>query len=228
MRIALIGDYSEDVIAHRAIALSLDLAAKNFERDITYDWLATATLDAPEILAQYNGAWMVPASPYASFENAFTALTYIRTNQMPFLGTCGGYQHALIEFARSVLGHKQAGLTEIDPDCPMPLISSLVCALIEETDPVLPEPDGLIARLFGTDPMHETYHCSFGINPDYVDLFDDTDLQVAARAPDGAIRAMALDGHPFFLGTAFQPERAALEGKVHPVVSAFLSAAASR
>ena len=227
MRIALIGDYSEDVIAHHAIEASLTLAASQTGQDITYEWLPTADLLDPQVLSDYAGAWVVPASPYASFDNVITALHYIRTHQKPFLGTCGGYQHALVEFARNKLGQRQAGITEIEPDCPMPLVSSLVCALIEETDPVLPEKGGLIAQTCGTDPLTETYHCSFGLNPDHAFIFDNTDLKVAARAPDGAIRAMALDTHPFYLGTAFQPERAALEGRVHPIVAAFLSAATS-
>ncbi len=228
MRIALIGDYSEDVIAHRAINASLTLAAEQTGQGISYDWLPTDSLTDPTVLAGYSGAWVVPASPYASFDNVITALHYIRTHQIPFLGTCGGYQHALVEFARNKLGYRQAGITEIEPDCPMPLISSLVCSLIEETDPVLPEKGGLIDRTCGPDPLTETYHCSFGINPDHADIFEHTDFKIAARAPDGAIRAMALDGHPFFLGTAFQPERAGLEGRVHPIVSAFIDAAATR
>ena len=55
-------------------------------------------------------------------------------------------------------------------------------------------------------------------------IFDGSAMRVEARDPNGAIRAMSLTGHPFFLGAAFQPERAALTGRRHPIVSAFLGA----
>ena len=224
MRIALIGDYNESVTAHRAIPVALELEAHATGQQISHEWIGTASLTDPKELAHFDAGWVVPASPYASFDNALAAIRYLREHEKPFLGTCGGYQHALVEFARNVLGFAEAGISEIDPNCPMPLVSSLVCALIDESDPVLPERDGLIERLCGPAELHETYRCSFGINPEYVDIFEGSDLRVAARDPDNAVRAMALANHPFFLGTAFQPERAALEGKRHPIVSGFVAA----
>lgn len=228
MRIALIGDHSEDVAAHRAIPLALQQEAGSRSTDITYEWLGTAELTNPDTLLDYDGGWVVPASPYVNFDNAISAIRTLRENDIPFLGTCGGYQHALVEFARNVLGHAKAGITEIDPDCEMPLVSTLVCALIEQTDPVVPEPGGVIEKMCGGNELHETYRCSFGINPDYATLFDGSTFKVAARDPDGAVRAMALEGHPFFIGTAFQPERAAFEGRRHPIISGFVDAVAGR
>ena len=224
MRIGLIGDYSQSVTAHKAIPIALELEAKEQGQQISYEWIGTASLSDPEMLEEFDAAWAVPASPYASFDNALSAIRYLREHEKSFLGTCGGYQHALVEFARNVLGFEQAGISEIDPECPMPLVSSLVCALIEATDPVVPEPNGLVDQLCGSEQLHETYRCSFGINPDYVHIFDNTDFRVTARDPNGAVRAMALVNHPFFLGTAFQPERSALQGKRHPIVSGFVAA----
>ena len=227
MKIALIGDRSDEVTAHRAIPLALGIEADARSMQVAFDWLGTATLTDPAVLAGYDAGWVVPASPYASFDNALGAIRYLREHDLPFLGTCGGYQHALVEYARNVLGHAQAGITEIDPDCPMPLVSSLVCALIDQEDPVLPEPEGLIAQLCGSGALSETYRCSFGLNPEFEGVFDGSDLSVAARDPDGAVRAMSLGGHRFFLGCAFQPERAALAGKRHPIVQGFVDAVSS-
>lgn len=90
MRIALIGDYCEDVAAHRAIALALQHEAANRSVSITPKWLATAALTDPDVLLDYDGGWVVPASPYASFDNAIAAIRTLRQNDIPFLGTCGG------------------------------------------------------------------------------------------------------------------------------------------
>lgn len=227
MRIALIGDPSETVIAHRAIELALDMEAQARGHDIRFDWLVTACLHDPGIVTGYDGGWAVPGSPYADFDNALAAINALRRAGIPFLGTCGGYQHALVDYARDVLGHADAGITEIDPDCPMPVVSALTCALIDTTEPVLPEPGGLIAAHCGGVALAEAYRCSFGLNPDYADLFLRGGWRVEARDQDGAIRAMSLAGHPFFLGCAFQPERAALEARRHPIVSGFIAAAAT-
>ena len=228
MRIALIGDQSEVVAAHQAIPLALNLEARHLGVEIRFDWLGTADLDDPAILKAYDGGWAVPGSPYVDFDNALAAIRVLREGGTPFLGTCGGYQHALVEYARNVLGHAEAGITEIDPECSMPVVSALVCALIDETQPVLPEPRGLINALCGEGALAETYRCSFGLNPDYEDLFLGGGFDVAARDGEGAIRAMSLGGHPFFLGCAFQPERAAFEGCRHPIIAGFVATAAAQ
>ena len=224
MRVALIGDFNESVTAHRAIPVALRLEAEATGQEIDGVWLATDMLTDPAVLDEFDAGWVVPASPYASFDNALAAVRYLRENDKPFLGTCGGYQHALVEFARNDLGYEKAGISEIDPDCGMPLVSELTCALIDETDPVLPEPGGLIAKACVERHLRETYRCSFGLNPAFSGIFDGSAMRVEARDPDGAVRAMSLSGHPFFLGTAFQPERAALVGRRHPIITAFLEA----
>lgn len=220
-RIALIGDYSAQVTAHVAIPKALALEAQARGVAVEGVWVGT---DAIGDLRGFDGGWVVPASPYVDMAAVLEAIGYFRASDVPFLGTCGGYQHALVEYARSVLGLAEAGITEIDPECALPVVSGLVCALIDAQDPVVAERGSSLARVVGEKPMQETYRCSFGINPEVQHIFDGSDLRVAARDPDGAVRAMELRGHRFFLGTAFQPERAALRAERHPVVSAFVDA----
>lgn len=224
MRIALIGEYSQEVAAHRAIDRALELAAEALNVEIEPIWMSTIELPSSEKLTSMDGGWLVPASPYASFENALGAVRYFRETGKPFLGTCGGFQHAVVEYARNVLGHRDAGITEIDPDCKMPLVSALECRLVDEALFVFPVRGELIHGLVGDEPMEVIYRCGFGLNPEFAHVFDKSALQPAALNQEGAVQAMALAEHPFFLGCAFQPERAALHGDVHPIVHGFVTA----
>lgn len=110
MRIGLIGDFNPDVIAHIAIPQALTLAARKVECSVETEWLPTPLLEknTAERLANFDGLWIVPASPYESMEGALLAIRFARERGVPFLGTCGGFQHALIEYARNVLNLAEA------------------------------------------------------------------------------------------------------------------------
>jgi len=226
--IALVGDYNPKVTAHQAIPKALDLAAENLGLTVTFDWVATSDIDCPDaqILDGYNGIWCVPASPYQSFDGALAAIRRARENRIAFLGTCGGYQHAILEYARNVLGLADAANAEIDPDASLPLIAPLSCALIDQDGGIDLAEDSLIRDVCGTAHLTETYRCSFGFNPEYAHVLDGRDLRIVAWDQGRDPRAVELRGHPFFIGTAFQPERAALRGEDHPLINAFVRAAA--
>ncbi len=130
LRIALVGDYNPDVLAHQAIPLAIDDAAAVLEITADYDWLATTELTSPEDLVGYDAIWLVPASPYKNAAGAFIAARYARENSVPFLGTCGGFQHALIEYARNALGWQDAAHAETDTEGRM-VIAPLTCSLVE-------------------------------------------------------------------------------------------------
>ena len=226
--IALVGDYNPNVTAHQAIPKALDLAAKNLGLTVTFHWVATSDIDCPDaqILDGYNGIWCVPASPYQSFDGALAAIRRARENRIAFLGTCGGYQNAILEYARNVLGLADAANAEIDPNASLPLIAPLSCALIDQDGGIDLLENSLIRDVCGTAHLTETYRCSFGFNPEYAHLLDGRDLRIVAWDQDRDPRAVELRGHPFFIGTAFQPERAALRGEDHPLINAFVRAAA--
>jgi CTP synthase (UTP-ammonia lyase) len=225
MRIALIGDHNPNVAAHQAIPKAVALAAKS--SDIKAEWLDTeAALNAN--LDGYAGFWCVPASPYRSMDGALRVIRYARENQRPFLGTCGGCQHAVLEFARNVLNISAAGHKESDPDTSEPVIMNLACALIEADEELQTVPRTRLHEIYGADRITETYHCSYGLNESYLPRMEQAGLRVGVRGPDGESRAVELTGHPFFFGTLYQPERLALHGKRHPLISAFVAAASVR
>ena len=220
VRIALVGDFSADVIAHRAINESLRLAGPG---TLEPQWIHTASIRPSEPLHSFNGIWCVPNSPYANTDGALWAIEWARTRRIPFLGTCGGFQHAIIEFARHVLGRHQAAHAELEPGAGFPLIAPLACALVEKSERVRPTGSGRFAQAYAGERT-EGYCCSFGLNPDYATLLENSGLEVAARGDNDQVRAVELLDHPFFIGTLFQPERTALRGELHPLVHAFLQA----
>lgn len=223
------GDHDPAVTAHRAIPRALDLARERHRLALDWTWIDTPALegDGPDVLAGLSGVWCVPASPYRSTTGALRAIRFARERRVPFLGTCGGFQHALLEHARSVWGEADPGHAELDPGAEAPLIKPLSCALVERHGRVRVVPGTRLAALCGCDEMSEEYHCSYGLNPAHAHRLDDGPLRVAARDEAGEVRAVELDGHPFFVATLFQPERGALAGRSHPLIEGFVAAAAS-
>lgn len=224
LRIALVGDYNPDVIAHKAIPLAIDDAAAVMELPVRYDWLATRDILDADALADYDAIWVVPASPYQHAEGAFTAIRFARENSVPFLGTCGGFQHAIIEYARNVLGWQDAAHAETDTEGRM-VIAPLSCSLVEKTDTIELRANTLIARAYGRDNIEEGYHCNYGISESFAAELEQGDLRVTGWDDEGEIRAVELVTHPFFVATLFQHERNALEGRPSPLVQALLHAA---
>jgi hypothetical protein len=103
-----------------------------------WDWLHTSTLggNLAERLSVYDGMWCVPASPYANTRGALDAIRFARQTGCPFLGTCGGFQHALLEYAEAIWGVRDAAHAALDPQAPNPVIAPLVCSLVEQTGQV--------------------------------------------------------------------------------------------
>jgi CTP synthase (UTP-ammonia lyase) len=228
IRIALIGDPNPEVIAHQAIPAALQLAAAESGTEATWHWLPTVSLvgDLAKMLSNYQGVWCVPATPYQNATGALAAIRYARLSGLPYLGTCGGFQHALLEYAASCWQLYAAAHAETDPQAIDPLIAPLSCPLVEVTGKLHFVGGTRLARAYGVESAVEGYHCSYGLNPLYEERLRNDPLQVAARDDAGSIRAVELTGNQFFVATLFQPERAALRGQVPPIVRSFLAAAA--
>ncbi len=229
VRIALVGDHRDAVVAHRAIPVALDRAARDAGRAVHAEWLHTGSL-GPEMaarLADAHGVWCVPGSPYASMDAALAAIGFARRSGVPFLGTCAGFQHAVIEYARSVLGLTGADHAETGAGAERPLIAALSCGLVDVRGRIHFAAGSRLRAIYGCDVATEEYHCNYGLDPQQVARFDDSSLRVSAVDDEGAPRGIELTDHPFFVATLYQPERAALAGRSHPVVEAFFAAAAA-
>jgi CTP synthase (UTP-ammonia lyase) len=174
-------------------------------------------------LRDYSAIWCVPGSPYQNTQGIIKAIRFARTQSIPFLGTCGGFQHAVMEYAEAVWGI-DAVHAETNPDAVDPVIAPLVCSLLSVSDGLHFEPESRLRKIYGRDAATEEYQCRYGLNQLYADRFNNGAMRIAARDDEGSVRAIELDDHPFFIGTLFQPERAALRDQLPPLVKAFVAA----
>ena len=224
--IGLVGDHNTSVPAHVAIPLALQMAARSLDIEVDHEWVPTEEITSTDRISAFDGLWCVPGSPYRSMDGALLAIRHARENRTPFLGTCGGFQHAVIEYARNVLGWSDAEHAESSPDAGRAVISPLACGLLEDVGAIQLLPGTRIASAYAATKTAEAYLCRYGLNPDFRAALLSGPLREAAVDEAGDLRAVELDGHPFFVATLFQPERAALRGASAPLVTAFVRACA--
>jgi CTP synthase (UTP-ammonia lyase) len=225
--IALVGDYRPEVIAHRCIPDALRLASGP-EGTIGFRWIATTELStAPSQLEAFSAVWLVPASPYADMDAALSAVQFARTTDRPFLGTCGGFQHALIEFARNVAGLASADHAETSPAAVTPVVTALKCNLVDQSQTLRLVPGSQLQKCYGADTATEGYRCNYGVNSAYRPHLETAGLRFTAFDHANEVRAFELPAQRFFIGTLFQPERSALTGSPHPLIRAFVQATLS-
>ena len=224
LRVALIGDYRANAVAHQAIPPAVQLAASALSLDVTADWIATSDIKQHN-LADYHALWLVPGSPYLNDDGVFATIRWAREQGKPFLGSCGGFQYAIVEYARNVLGWEDAAHAETDATGRW-VIAPLACSLVEQRGEVTFVPGSRIAQAYGALQSNEGYHCNFGVNAAFSAALATQNLQITSWDLAGDVRGIELTDHPFFVATLFQSERAALQKRLSPLVVAWLQAAA--
>lgn len=228
VKIGLIGELNANVKSHRALPIALPMAAEQAGCKVSYDWLTTPQLaEDVSVARQFDGLWLTPNSPYASMDGALAVIKFAREEGIPFMGTCGGFQHVLIEYARNVLGIKDAEHAESNPDASVLFVTPLVCALRDVKGPIYFRPGSRIAAIYGAEETQEEYNCGFGLNPAYKAQLEESGVELTGWDIEGDARVLELpvERHPFFIATLFQPERSALAGNGHPLITAFMQAA---
>ncbi|MFF6885458.1 hypothetical protein ACFY9F_20065 [Streptomyces sp. NPDC012421] len=217
-RVALIGDHGKSPAHARLDSIRAEL-------DVDTEWVPSATITRTEVLDGFDGIWVVPGSPYENKNGVLAAIRHARENGIPYLGTCGGFQHALIEYARTVVGLTDADDVQYDPEAATPLIVPLTCCLAGEQAPLLLTAGSRLASVYGgADRTTETYHCKYGLNGEFVERLTDAGVLFSGWDTEGAPRAAEMPGHPFFIGTLFQPELVSGPGNVHPLITAYTAA----
>ncbi len=220
-RIGVVGDYGAKRETHRATNAELEAAGVDFA------WVATTGIGDPAgSLGGFDGLWISPGSPYASMDGALAAIRYAREREVPLVGTCGGFQHVVVELARDVLGIEGADHAETNPGAEHLAVTPLTCSLEGQSHPVRLVPGSRAATIYGAEEVVEPYYCSYGLNPELEPRLDAVGLAVSGRDENGSARLVELDGHPFFVATLYVFQAREDRSRPHPLTAAFLAAAA--
>jgi CTP synthase (UTP-ammonia lyase) len=220
VRILALGDRDPAHLTHR----ELDAAFALMPDDVECGWTATDSREAHD-LAEVDGVWLLPGTPYRDDSAAYAAVDYCVESGTPFLGTCGGFQYACVALARTVAGIEGAAHAESDPEGQALVIAPLACSLYGERRLVEPVAGTRLAQICGTTPFTGFHWCGYGMNPAIEQRIHGAGIVISARAADAGVEAIELPDHPFFIGTAFQPQVGASESpELHPLIRALLEA----
>lgn len=239
VRIGIIGDFNTEFRSHHATNDAIQHAASKLKLTVESEWLPTPSLVAPEarkVLESFDGLWASPGSPYKSMDGMLNGIEFARARDWPFLGTCGGFQYAVIECARNLLGMKDADTAENNSGSKNIVIYPVACAVPNQAkgapklSGLVPEirirPGSYLETFYGANVIKEEFFCNFELNPEFEWCSIEGGFPIAARGPKGEVRAIESPTHRFFIATLFQPQLSSTAKKPHPLVVAFLQAAA--
>ena len=172
-------------------------------------WLPT---DQQHDFSQFQGLLCSPGSPYHSMDGALAGLRYARENRVRFLGTCGGFRHLVIEYARNIMGFSEAAHAETDPGASCLFITPLSCSLVGKTMEVAIKPGSGAAHAYRAVRSKERFYCNFGLNPQYQRELERARLQITGTDAGrrGAHHRTALA--PTLCGHALVPQARSAKG----------------
>lgn len=238
VNIGLIGKYIELQDAYKSILESFIHAGAMNECkvDIVNVHSEFITEDnVAEKLAGLDGLLVAPGFGHRGVEGKIVAVKYARENGLPFFGICLGMQMAAIEFARNVLGLKEAHSTEMNPNTKEPVID-----LMEEQKKVTAKggtmrlgsypcdlkEGSLAARIYGKASITERHRHRWEFNNKYLAQFEEAGMIASGKNPGtGLVEIIELPGHPFFIGVQYHPELKSTVETPQPIFVHFIKAA---
>lgn len=227
LNLAIVGDFNADFKPHPATNEALSDAANTLAFPLKTRWLPTRSLvERNDSWQSFDGFLIAPGSPYESMKGALNVIEFARNFSRPVLGTCGGFQHIVIEYARNVLNLKDAEHAEYNPYASNLLISKLECSLAGQTLTIEIKEDSSVSSIYKKRFIKEHYYCNFGLNPEYQDALDEGGLRVVGVDENNEARILELADHPFYVATLFVPQLNSSSANPHPLLVAFLEAMA--
>lgn len=239
--IALVGKYVELQDAYKSILESFVHAGAANECKVRVHTFQSENIDdsnVEEKLSQMDGILVAPGFGERGLEGKIKSIKFARENNIPFFGICLGMQMCVVEFARDVLGLKDAASTELYPNTKHPVIDLMEeqksttikggtmrlgayqCKLAEGS---------LAQKIYGVDMISERHRHRYEFNGDYLDMIEKAGMKATGRNPQtGLVEIVEVPAHPFFIGVQFHPELMSTPEKPQPIFVNFVLAARKR
>jgi CTP synthase len=241
--IALVGKYTQLHDSYLSVVEALHHGGFSNDAQVKIRWVDSEELEKePERLDEvfYGIDGMIIPGGFGNrgTEGMILAAQYARTKGIPFLGICLGMQMALVEFARNVVGWKDANSSELNPDTEHPVIDLMPeqagvtqlggtmrlgaypCKLVRGT---------LAHRLFGKEEIQERHRHRYEVNNELREQLAAAGLTLSGISPDGRIVEMIeWNRHPYYIGTQGHPEFKSRPNRAHPLFAGLVMAAVSR
>ena len=238
VNIAIVGKYVALHDAYLSVVEALKHAGIANCTNVEIKWIDAEEITdetVEEQLGNVDGMIVPGGFGQRGTEGKITAIHYARENKVPFLGICLGMQLAIVEFARNVLGMKDAASIELNPDTTNPVI-----ALLPEQDgviniggtlrlgayPCVLEEGSLAEKVYKKKEISERHRHRYEVNNDYRDALREGGMKISGISPDGRIVEMIeLPDHPYFIATQAHPEFKSRPDDAHPLFKGLIEAA---
>ena len=236
--IGLIGKYVELQDAYKSILESFVHSGAINECKVQVQYIHSEFITSDNVsekLAGLDGLLVAPGFGHRGIEGKITAVRFAREKGLPFFGICLGMQMAVIEFARTVLGIKEAHSTEMHPDC-----SNAVIDMMEEQKKITMKggtmrlgayacdlrENSLAHKIYGQSQISERHRHRYEFNNKYLEQFEERGMIASGRNPQtGLVEIMEITDHPFFIGVQYHPELKSTVEKPQPIFVQFVAAA---
>ena len=234
-KIALVGKYVQLHDAYLSVAEALRHAGYSFGSKVKIDWIDSETLtdeNAREKLGNADGIIVPGGFGGRGIEGMISAARYARENDVPYFGICLGMQMMVIEFARNVLGYKDANSVEMDPKTGHNVID-----LMEEQKGITAmggtmrlgayacelREGSRVREIYGEELIEERHRHRYEFNGDYCEQYEKAGMKcVGANPGSGLVEIVEIPEHKWYIGTQFHPEYSGSVLKPHPLFMDFI------
>lgn len=236
--IALVGKYVQLHDAYISVVEALKHGGITNHATIDIKWVDSETVtedNVDELLGEVDGILVPGGFGTRGIEGMITAIKYARENKIPFLGLCLGMQLTIVEYARNVVGFRDAHSIEMNPNTTHPVIALMPDQNgIEDIGgtlrlgayPCVLAKDSLAHSLYGTDNISERHRHRYEVNNDFRAVLTEKGLLLSGTSPDNRIVEMCeLPGHPFYIATQGHPELKSRPNRPHPLFRGLIEAA---
>lgn len=239
VKIALVGKYTKLKDSYLSIKEAIYHASAKLNLKPVLLWIDSTEIEDNENninkLKEANGIIVLPGFGSRGVEGKIKAIKFARENNIPFLGICFGLQLAVVEYARNVLGLKDAHTTEVNTSTPHPVIT-----LLDEqkrvtqiggtmrlgAQKIILKEGTLVYSLYGTKYITERHRHRYEVNPLYVDKLEQAGLVVSGVSENGLVEFIELPNHKFFVATQAHPEFKSRPLSPSPLFLGFMKASA--